>query len=242
MAEKILIVDDDREVLQYISHLLQREGFIPISTTSGEEAISIADKEKPDLIISDLKMPIMDGVELCWMIRQNSAIPMVPFVFLTGYDDEDLQVNGFRAGADEYLIKPIKPAILLNIIQTLINRYRKLQEFDVKKKVSISGKTSEISQVEILQLLSSTGKTGILTVKEDNIEGKIFMRNGRIVNANLGESEGIEAANIIITNMEGEFFFSPAKVDVEDKIHLSTINLLMEACRRYDEKNKDVSK
>jgi DNA-binding response OmpR family regulator len=242
LAEKILIVDDDREVLQYISHLLQREGFIPLSTTSGEEAISIADNEKPDLIISDLKMPIMDGVELCWMIRQNSTIPMVPFVFLTGYDDEDLQVNGFRAGADEYLIKPIKPTILLNIIQTLISRYRKLQEFDVKKKVSISGKTSEISQVEILQLLSSTGKTGILTVKEDNIEGKIFLRNGRIVNANIGASDGVEAANIIITNMDGEFFFSPAKVDIEDKIHLSTINLLMEACRRYDEKNKDASK
>ena len=242
LPHKILIVDDNKEVLQYISDLLRRAGFIPISTTSGEEAINLADNEKPDLIISDLKMPIMDGVELCWMIRQNSSIPMVPFVFLTGYDDEDLQVNGFRAGADEYLLKPIKPTILMNIIQTLISRYRKLQEFEVNKKISISGKTNEISQVEILQLLSSTGKTGVLTVKDQGVEGRIFLRSGRIVNAAIGASDGLEAANIIITNMEGEFFFSPGKVDMEDKIHLSTINLLMEACRRYDEKNKNASK
>lgn len=242
MAEKILIVDDDREILEYVSHLLKREGFIPVGTTSAEEAIELANTEKPDLIISDLKMPIMDGVELCWMIRQNSTIPMVPFVFLTGYDDEDLQVNGFRAGADEYLIKPIKPSVLITIIHSLIKRYRKLKEFDIRKEISISGKTSEISQVEILQLLSSTGKTGIFTVIEENVKGKIFLRSGRIVNAELGNLEGVEAANVIITNMEGEYFFAPVPVDKEDKIHLSTINLLMEACRRFDENNKDASK
>lgn len=241
MAEKILIVDDDREILEYISHVLKREAYTPISTQSAEEAIEIADREKPDLIISDLKMPIMDGVELCWMIRQNSSIPMVPFVFLTGYDDEDLQVNGFRAGADEYLIKPIKPSVLVTIVRSLIQRYRKLQDFDLQTEVSVRGKTSEISQVEILQLLSSTGKTGIFTVIEENIEGKIFLRSGRIVNAELGGLEGVEAANLIITNMEGEYYFSSAPVEKEDKINLSTINLLMEACRRYDEKNRDAS-
>jgi DNA-binding response OmpR family regulator len=212
VADKILVVDDEREIMNYIVAVLSREGFDMIGTTGAEEALKLANEEKPDLIISDLKMPVMDGVELCWMIRENSKIPMVPFVFLTGYDDEDLQINGFRAGADEYLIKPIKKRELLKIVRSLIARYKKLQQFGVKIDTGITGTTDEISQVEMLQLLSSSNKTGVFTIIERDIVGKIYLRKGKIVNAELSGMKGLD-----------------------DNIHLPTLQVIMEACRIIDE-------
>jgi len=235
MADKILVVDDEKEIMNYIVSVLRREGFDVVGSTSAEEALDLVDEEKPDLIISDLKMPVMDGVELCWMIRENSSVPMVPFVFLTGYDDEDLQISGFRAGADEYLIKPIKKNDLLKVVTSLIKRYKKLQRFGLKIDTGITGNTDEISQLEMLQLLSSSNKTGVFTIVENDVVGKIYMRKGRIVNAELSSMRGLDAANVIISNMSGDYSFKQKPVDVEESIDLPTLKVLMEACKIIDE-------
>jgi DNA-binding response OmpR family regulator len=225
--------------MQYICLSLDREGFKVIGTTNAEEALELADREQPDLIISDVKMPIMDGVEFCWMIRENSKIPMVPFVFLTGYDDDDLQINGFRAGADAYLLKPVQRSKLLNIVASLINRYKSLQEMGAPKGSGVSGNTDEISTVEILQFLSTQIKTGVFRLVQNNIEGKIYMKEGKIINAEFADLDGMEAVNMIIMNMEGDFYFDKVNVDVEDIIKVPTIKLLMEASRIIDEANKN---
>lgn len=238
MKDKILVVDDEKQIMEYICSSLRRDGFEVVGTTDAEKALEMVDEEKPDLIISDLKMPFMDGVELCWMIRQNSSVPMVPFVFLTGYDDEDLQINGFRAGADAYLLKPIQRSKLLTVVSSLIRRYRKLQQVGQTKGSGIAGNTEEISQVEMLQFLSSNKKTGIFILKQNTVVGKIYLRDGEIINASFADIDGIEAAEMIITNMEGEYSFSKEEFDVEDIIQMPTIKLLMDVSRIQDEKSK----
>ncbi len=240
LADKILIVDDEKAIMEYICTSLKREGFEVIGTTNAEEALDLVENELPDLIISDVKMPIMDGVEFCWMVRQNSSIPMVPFIFLTGYDDEDLQINGYRAGADAYFLKPIQRSKLLQMSQALIDRYKKLQAVGEGTASGISGKTSEISQVEMLQFLSSQGKTGVFTLVQGKVTGKMYMKNGQILQAEFADLRGLDAAQMIITNMEGDYFFKKAAVDMDDSIKMPTIKLLMDVSRIQDEESRNL--
>ena len=131
-------------------------------------------------------MPEMDGLEFCWIIREKSKIPLVPFVFLTSLKNPDLEVRGFRAGADDFLTKPIDREELIKHVNTLLTRNKKLKTLDndnskVAKK-GISGDLSELSLVEIIQLLHINKRSGKLVLDQAEI---IFL-NGTIIRAIYG--------------------------------------------------------
>lgn len=121
---KILLVDDEPDILEFVSYNLKKEGFEVLTTCDGHEAIRIAKKELPHLIILDVMMPGMDGLETCEEIKRIPALKNTIIAFLTARGEDYSQIAGFDAGADDYISKPIKPKVLISRIKALLKRYR----------------------------------------------------------------------------------------------------------------------
>src|SRR5690554_6635481 len=124
---KILIVDDEPDIRELIEYNLKREGYQVIVAENGVEAIAQAKKHSPHLILLDIMMPEMDGIEACRVIRSFPEFNDTFIVFLTARSEEYSEVSGFNVGADDYIVKPIKPRILMSRINALLRR-NKLEE------------------------------------------------------------------------------------------------------------------
>ena len=131
---KILLVDDDRDILEFLSYNLEKEGFLVITSNNGQEAISLAEKERPELILLDVMMPEMDGVESCEIIRKIPGLENTIIAFLTARGEDYSQIAGFEAGADDYIVKPIKPKVLVSRIKALLKRIPSGNQDEPKKK------------------------------------------------------------------------------------------------------------
>jgi len=119
---KILIVDDEEDIIDFLSYNLKKEGFITFSASNGKEAIKKAKEELPHLILLDVMMPEMDGIEACIEIRKISKLKDVIIAFLTARGEDYSQIAGFEAGADDYITKPIRPKVLISRIKALLKR------------------------------------------------------------------------------------------------------------------------
>ena len=120
--EKILLVDDEPDILEIVSYNLEKEGYKIFTSVSGREAIEIARKEKPDLIILDVMMPEMDGMETCIEIRSIPALKNTLIAFLSARNEDYSQIAGFDAGADDYITKPVKPRVLVSKVNAILRR------------------------------------------------------------------------------------------------------------------------
>ncbi|MBL7891789.1 MAG: response regulator transcription factor [Bacteroidia bacterium] len=135
---KILLVDDEPDILEFLSYNIKREGYLVFTANNGKEAIAIAKKEKPHLIILDVMMPDMDGIETCREIRAIDGLKNVIVAFLTARNEDYSQIAGFEVGADDYINKPIKPRVLLSRIAALLRRYSASSE-DTTDKMDVGG-------------------------------------------------------------------------------------------------------
>lgn len=120
--EKILLVDDESDILEFVSYNLSKEGFQVITCNNGKEAIQLAQKENPDLIILDVMMPEMDGIETCHELRTIEKLKDTLIIFLSARGEDYSQVAGFDAGADDYVSKPIKPRLLVSRVKAVLRR------------------------------------------------------------------------------------------------------------------------
>lgn len=121
---KILLVDDEPDILEIVSYNLQQEGYQIITASNGRQAVEKAKKELPNLIIMDVMMPEMDGMEACEAIRKIPELSNVIIAFLTARSEDYSQVAGFEAGADDYIPKPIKPKLLVSKVKALLRRLK----------------------------------------------------------------------------------------------------------------------
>ncbi|MCG3166537.1 MAG: Alkaline phosphatase synthesis transcriptional regulatory protein PhoP [Bacteroidia bacterium] len=120
--QKILIVDDEPDILEFMQYNLEKEGFEVFMASSGKQAIKIAKDEQPDLIILDVMMPGMDGIETCRELRSDARFRDTIIAFLTARNEDYSQIAGFESGADDYIAKPIKPRVLVSRIKALLKR------------------------------------------------------------------------------------------------------------------------
>lgn len=121
---KILLVDDEPDILEIIGYNLKNEGYQVFTANNGEEALKVAKKQIPHLILLDIMMPKMDGIETCEKIRATKSLKNVLISFLTARGEDYSQVAGFDAGADDYITKPIKPKLLVSKIKSLLRRIK----------------------------------------------------------------------------------------------------------------------
>ena len=125
---KILLVDDEPDILEIVGYNLSSEGYQVITAANGQEGVKKAKKELPHLIILDLMMPEMDGIEACEIIRKNPDLKNTIITFLTARGEDYSQVAGFDAGADDYITKPIKPKVLVSKVKSLLRRLKSEKE------------------------------------------------------------------------------------------------------------------
>lgn len=121
---RLLLVDDEPDILEFLSYNLTKEGFTVFTAQNGKEAIKIALETVPHLIILDVMMPGMDGIETCEEIKRQPALKDSLVAFLTARGEDYSQIAGFEAGADDYIAKPIKPKVLISRAKALLKRYR----------------------------------------------------------------------------------------------------------------------
>jgi two-component system, OmpR family, alkaline phosphatase synthesis response regulator PhoP len=137
---KILLVDDEQDILEIVGYNLSQEGYNIVTASNGKEAIAVAKKELPHLIIMDVMMPEMDGMEACENIRKIPELANVIITFLTARNEDYSQVAGLDAGADDYIAKPIKPKLLVSKVKALLRRL---------KNESASSETLNVGGIEI---------------------------------------------------------------------------------------------
>lgn len=178
---KVLIVDDEQDIVLFIEYNLQRAGYETAKSYNGREAIREAKKFLPDLILLDIMMPEKDGMQTLKELRSNPDLESTIIIFLTALSDEKSEIEGLKAGADDYLSKPIKPELLLTRVHTALRRHKPIvtNEEENKKivfgdleinkyKFTVSYKGAEISlakkEFKLLNLLASK-------------PGRVFLRN-----------------------------------------------------------------
>ncbi len=138
---KILLVDDEPDILEFLSYNLKKEGFIIYTATNGKDAIVKALDKLPQLIILDVMMPEMDGIETCRELKKIEKLSNSLIVFLTARSEDYSQLAGFDAGADDYIAKPVKPSVFISKVKALMRRYS-----DVSSSV---GKIIELENIII---------------------------------------------------------------------------------------------
>ena len=151
----ILLVDDDPDILEIVSYNLSAEGYQVFTAENGIEAVKKAKKKKPDLIILDVMMPEMDGIEACEQIRKIPSLENTIITFLTARGEDYSQMAGFDAGADDYITKPIRPKVLVSKVKALLRR--------------VSSEEIETNIVEIGDLTINRDEYKILNGKEEII-------------------------------------------------------------------------
>ena len=174
---RILLVDDEEDILEFLSYNLIKEGYKIKTANNGKSALKILEKFNPDLIILDVMMPEMDGIEVCENIRENEKNDDVLILFLTARSEDYSELAGFSAGADDYITKPIKPKLLVSRVNAILKRKRKTNERN--SPICIG----EININKSKHKLLYSGKEIYLARKEFNllyllmtIPGKVFTR------------------------------------------------------------------
>jgi two-component system alkaline phosphatase synthesis response regulator PhoP len=174
---KILLVDDEKDILEIVGYNLSQEGYQILTASNGREAIAKAKKELPQLIILDVMMPEMDGIEACENIRKIPELQDTIITFLTARSEDYSQVAGFDAGADDYIAKPIKPKVLVSKVKALLRRLKD----DSKTSSTLNVGNIEINREEYK--IINNGKEIILPRKEFELfyllatkPGKVFTR------------------------------------------------------------------
>ncbi len=174
---RILLVDDEEDILEFLSYNLIKEGYKIKTASNGKSALKILEKFNPDLIILDVMMPEMDGIEVCENIRKNEKNDDVLILFLTARSEDYSELAGFSAGADDYITKPIKPKLLVSRVNAILKRKRKTNERN--SPISIG----EININKSTHKLLYSDKEIYLARKEFNllyflmtIPGKVFTR------------------------------------------------------------------
>ncbi|MEN9609597.1 MAG: hypothetical protein RLZZ628_411 [Bacteroidota bacterium] len=174
---KILLVDDEKDILDFLSYNLKKHGYEVLTASNGNAALKVAERERPDIILLDIMMPIMDGIDTCRHIRSDPHLKHTLIAFLTARDEDMTQIQALDAGGDDFITKPIKPQVLLSRIQALLRRRKadehaviKIADLEIDKETVLVKRGEEIIELprkefELLWLLVS--KPGKVFTREE---------------------------------------------------------------------------
>jgi two-component system alkaline phosphatase synthesis response regulator PhoP len=174
-AKKILIVDDEPDILEFLQYNLRKEGYQVVTAPDGRVALLVAEREKPDLIMLDIMMPELDGVETCRILRKNKAFDLTPIAFLTARDEDFSQITALDVGGDDYITKPIKPRVLISRINALLRRANRYTD---DEQESIQAHDLVIDRLKVMVFRGSTAIE--LPKKEFEILWLLASKPGRV--------------------------------------------------------------
>src|SRR6266545_414883 len=215
---------------------LKKAGFSVTTAVNGRDALDKCEISPPDLILSDTKMPEMDGFELCRRLKQDDRFKGTPFIFLTGQKSVEFKVKGLELGVEDYLTKPIYIKEIVTRVKILLEKKEKERLEKKDLKASFAGNLSDMGVVDLVQTLEMGKKSGALHVKSTKgLEAVCYFRDGRILDCELGKLAGENAFYRLLNWQDGEFAIEFRPIERDERIPVSTQGLLMEGMRRIDE-------
>jgi phosphate regulon transcriptional regulator PhoB len=184
MPKKILVVDDEKDIVDLVSYNLEKEGFAAIKAYDGESALELIDEKKPDLVILDLMLPGMRGLEVCKSIRRNPEKETLPIIMLTAKGEQVDKILGLEMGADDYITKPFNVRELIARIHAVLRRAEGLRDVDKKEQfvykglrfdyasydVTVDGKKVEIGPTELKLLRFLTQHPGRVYTRDQLLD------------------------------------------------------------------------
>jgi two-component system alkaline phosphatase synthesis response regulator PhoP len=208
------LVDDEPDILEFLGYNLEREGYKVLKAKNGQKALKLAKQHKPQLVILDVMMPVMDGMETCLEIRKIPDLADTLITFLTARGEDYSQITGFESGADDYITKPIKPKLLVSRIQALLRRIKEVPEnigiitlkgFTIDKNRYVIIKEDKVitlvrMEFELLQFLVS--RQGNVVTREEifeNVWGDDIVVGERTIDVHIRRIREKLGINSIIT-------------------------------------------
>jgi len=207
---KVLIIDDSPVVREMLTDAFQAEGFRVLEAGNGEDALKIAWKDHPDLIIADIKMPGIDGWEVCRQIRKHPYTSFIPFIFLTEKREVTDRIKGLEMGADDYMTKPFESGELLARAKAIFHRMLKREEEKIIQAKGLRGSTQMMDLADLLQLFGINNKTGVLKATHASGQiGRVGFVAGKLTSSQLGNLTGVKAIHRMLRWEEANFEVEP---------------------------------
>ena len=171
---KVLIVDDEKDILEFVGYNLENEGYVVEKASNGQDALKINKSFKPDIIILDVMMPELDGIETCYQIKQDTSINDPKIIFLTARNEDYSEISGLEAGADDYISKPVRIRVLLSRIKAILRRGT--VESDSKPQVVFGDFVLDWEKYVVIK----NGEERTLPRKEMELFGLLFSAPGKV--------------------------------------------------------------
>jgi len=237
--QSLLLVDADTKSLRVLEVSLKKAGFNVTTALSAEDALSKVETSTPDLIISETRMPEMDGLTFVRRLRDKPDCGQIPIIFLTGAADVEEKIRGLEMGVEDYLAKPIYIKELIARVKILLSKRERLSLEENNRRetrTKFAGQLSDIAVVDLVQTIEISRKSGVIHFKSTNgRKGAVYFRSGKVIDAELGRLTAEDAVYRLLIWSEGEFEVEFKNVRRKDVIELSSQGLLMEGMRRLDE-------
>lgn len=244
----VLMVDDELDNRVMMRYFLESWGYEVELAANGQEALQKVSERRPDLVLLDLEMPVMDGFETCHRLKETPDTEHIPVIMFTGLEATADKVKGIRRGADDYVVKTVDPEEIQARVEMILRRSKRYEAKASAEGESsssdavLSGSLQEKNFPEAFQLAMAYGKSGSLVLKNGDREGRVYLNDGNVVHAIYGELEGEEAFFELSVWNEGQFSYVVGEPLPKTTIQTSGTSLLMEATRRMDEWNLISSK
>ncbi|MEO8182398.1 MAG: response regulator [Deltaproteobacteria bacterium] len=235
----VLVIDDSDSQRMAAIQCLRSSGFEVLSAADGLEGLGTAIRERPDVILSDVNMPRMDGWKLLRMIRARPNLANTPLIFLTTQSDDIARLKGYRLGVDDFLAKPFQGAELVARVERVLNRSR--AQAGAGGNRALRGDLSQVALPSVLSLAEMERRTGSLLLVREDETITLLLREGAVVRIDLparyADKKGIERFFHALSWTHGQFELSAIEVDARDELDLPISFVLLEHARRQDEGN-----
>ncbi|MBN1652468.1 MAG: response regulator [Deltaproteobacteria bacterium] len=236
--QNLLLVDADPRSLRVLEVSLRKAGYSVAACSDAAGALEMMELSQPDLILSDTRLPEMDGFSFVEEIRKHEDWANVPFMFLSSDVSVESKVKGLELGVEDYLTKPIYIKEIITRVNLVLQRKKRegMGMRDVSEKARFSGSLSDMGLVDLLQTVDIGKKSGVLYISSGNQRGAIYFRDGALVDAEIGgKLRGDRAVYRALVWSDGTFEIDFRPVRRQDVIKTSTQGVLMEGMRRMDE-------
>ena len=243
MASKILIVDDDPVWLRVVSLYLRARTYRVTTALDGDEALRTVAEEQPDIVIADINMPGLNGFELCSRFRRDPATKTIPFIFLTGRDQDQDRVKARKVGSDDYLTKPCPLERLIEHVEQLLDRIHQARQVPLEE-IGPSGRIEDVDLLDLIQTLELNQRTGALILSHGERSATLYFQDGAIVEADIRSPKREEPLFILLGWKTGRFLFLPDAAPDRLPITASLANLLLQdllALEAHEQAAADIS-
>ncbi len=235
---RVLVVDDNPRFREQAAQAMRDSGFEVTTAANGFEALSVALREQPSVLISDITMPGMDGWQLLRLVRARPSLRRMPVVFLTDLTSDDERLRGYELGVDDYVAKPFTSVELIARVERVLER---ANEANHGLPGSMRGDLAKMPLTSFLAFAELERRSGVLQLVHDGEKATLHLSGGAVMridlDASLDDLTGLARFFHVLDWRTGHFEFTTTQVSAKDVVELSTTHVLLEHARQHDEEN-----